>query len=525
MVVRRDSFGSWRAIAPRIATDFALINLALLVAVLLRVVVGFLQTSDPELRSVWVERSIELYGYNVGIIVAITLLVFTLLGFYTKTRFYARRYKILTVLQGTGIAGLSYVTLVYMVNKSWLLPRGTAILTFMLIFALCGGMRILKWRLASRYVVQQRDQQTRRGIPETVLVVGGAGHLGSALCRELLSSGFKVRVLDLLMFGDDAIRELYANPNFEFIKGDFRHVEMVVKATSGVDAVVHLGAIVGDPACAVDEDYSVDVNFAATRMIRDVCRGFGVSRFVFASTCSVYGAADHTLEERSELNPVSLYARTKVDSEKALLALHDQTFSPTVLRLATVFGLSPRPRFDLVVNLVTAMAVREGKCKIFGGDQWRPFIHVRDVARGIIAVLQAREEIVAGEIFNVGDDRLNSQLSEIGDLIEELIPDAEVVREEHNVDRRNYRVSFKKIRDRLGFRCGVELSTGVEEIREALQRGNIDDFRDPHYSNLNYLKRLRDAGDPSTRKMTETAKVLTLRRSPGGQRNHDKAVV
>lgn len=494
---------------PRVAVDFVLVNLAFLFAYTIRVVWGFLAASSAESQSAFVERGIELYSVNVGPVVGVTLAVFAMFGVYTGRRFYAKRYKIISLLQASGVAGLGYVTLLFLVNRAWLPPRSVVMMTFCLVFVFCGGVRYVKWALERRY-----EFTPRVGAPSdrvgTVLVIGGAGHLGSVLCRQLLDADYRVRCLDILMFGDDAIGELLDRDRFELLEGDFRNVETVVKAVKGTDAVIHLGAIVGDPACAVDEDYSVDVNYAATRMIREVCRGFGVRRFVFASTCSVYGAGDHVLDEHSKLNPVSLYARTKIDSERAILSLHDETFSPTVLRLATVFGLSPRPRFDLAVNIVTAMAVREGKCKIFGGSQWRPFIHTSDVARAMVKVLKAREQVVAGAVYNVGDDRLNMQLGELGDIVERLVPDAEVERREDDVDRRNYRVSFKKIRDQLGFTCEVTVEDGVREIKEALESGVVEDFRDPRYSNLNYLKRLREANHPSASKRQDTRERLRV---------------
>lgn len=493
---------------PRVAVDFVLINLAFLLAYTIRVVY-FFRNPSAEMRSAFVETSIELYTINVGLVVGLALGVFALFGVYTGRRFYAQRYKIVTILQATGVAGLSYVTLLFLVNRAWMPPRSVVMSTFVLVFAFCGGARYIKWQLERRYSITPRDDTVVADV-STVLIIGGAGHLGSVLCRRLLDDGYRVRCLDILMFGEGPVVELYNHERFEFYEGDFRNVETVVKAIKGTDAVVHLGAIVGDPACAVDEDYSVDVNYAATRMIREVCRGFGVRRFVFASTCSVYGASDHVLDEHSRLNPVSLYAQTKIDSEKAILSLHDDTFSPTVLRLATVFGLSPRPRFDLAVNIVTAMAVREGKCRIFGGDQWRPFIHTTDVARAVSRVLRARESVVAGQIYNVGDDRLNMQLSEIGDLVEQLIPDAEVVRDTTDVDPRNYRVSFKKVRDQLGFTCETSLENGMGELVEAIRSGQIDNFRDPLFSNLNYLKRLRDAGHPSAR-IRESQRIRALK--------------
>ncbi|MEM9491639.1 MAG: NAD-dependent epimerase/dehydratase family protein, partial [Myxococcota bacterium] len=495
-----------RAALPRMAADFLLINLALAAAVALRMILVYLDTNQS-IRWV-VDRALGLFGYNLPLVAVITLGIFLLFGVYSRQRFYIGRYKLVAILQGSGVAALLYTSSIFLFRLDWDLPRSVIIATFAGIFLLCGGVRWAKWSLDANFVRRPKSKGKSADEPRKVLVVGGAGHLGSTLCRQLLDQGYQVRVLDVLMFGDDAIAELYENPNFELIQGDFRHIEMVVKAAAGIDAVIHLGAIVGDPACAVDEDHSVDVNYAATRMIREVCRGYGIRRFIFASTCSVYGASDRIVDERSTLNPVSLYAVTKVESERALLEKHDDDFSPTILRLATVFGLSPRPRFDLVVNIVTAMAVKEGKCAIFGGDQWRPFIHVEDVARAMVATLQAPEIVVAGEIYNVGDDSNNMQLREVGDLVEELVPEAEVVRQEKDVDRRNYRVAFQKIREQLGFTCTRDVRSGVIEIRDAMRAGKMSDFRDARYSNLGYLKRLRQSGHPSAKRIETDSGVV-----------------
>lgn len=495
-------------IAPRAAVDFILVSLAFAFAYGARVIWGFYDTgTSAQLRTEFVERNLALYQINALPVALCSLAVFALLGLYTGRRFYADRYKIVAVLQASGFAGLAYVMVLFFVNRAWIPPRSVVLMTFVLVFALCGGVRWLKWTLENRYDIKRREIPRIDGVG-TVLVIGGAGHLGSVLCRRLLDDGYSVRCLDILMFGDESIRALYSHRGFDLVEGDFRNVETVVKAIKGADAVVHLGAIVGDPACAVDEDHSVDVNYAATRMIREVCRGFGVRRFVFASTCSVYGVgrsvAGAVLDERSPLNPVSLYAQTKIDSESALLSLHDPTFSPTVLRLATVFGLSPRPRFDLAINVITAMAVAEGSCEIFGGEQWRPFIHTEDVARAICLVLRAREEVVGGQIYNVGDDALNMRIEEVGDIIAAEVPGAEVCRSADDVDHRDYRVSFKKIRDQLGFTCELTVADGVREIKAAIESGLIDDFRDPLFSNLNYLKRLREAGHPSASRIRDT---------------------
>jgi nucleoside-diphosphate-sugar epimerase len=317
--------------------------------------------------------------------------------------------------------------------------------------------------------------------------VGGGGYIGSALVQRLLELGHKVRVLDLLLYGDASISEFYDDPNFELVRGDFRNIDTVVSASKGMDAIVHLGAIVGDSACSIDQDLTVEINLRATRTIAEVGKGFGVKRFVFASTCSVYGASDEILDERSALRPISLYARTKIESEKMLLSLTDATFAPTILRFGTVYGLSGRPRFDLVVNLLTAKAVQDGEVGIFGGAQWRPLVHVRDVAEAIVLTLQAPPYNVRGQVFNVGSNEQNHQIADLGPIIKEMIPTARIVTQPKE-DNRNYRVRFDKIRNVLNFQPRHTVRDGIQEIMDAFATGQITDYRDPRYNNFSFLK-------------------------------------
>jgi nucleoside-diphosphate-sugar epimerase len=296
-------------------------------------------------------------------------------------------------------------------------------------------------------------------------------------------------VLDSLLYGEQSISELYINPDFELIVGDFRHVDTVVRAARGVDAVIHLGGIVGDPACQLDPEFAIEVNFAATRMIKHVCTGFSIKRFIFASTCSVYGADDGILTETSALNPLGVYARSKVDSERILLEGGNGGLAPTIFRMATVFGFSYRPRFDLVINLFTAKAAIGEELTIFGGRQWRPFIHVDDVAKAFITCLDAPLEKVGRQIFNVGDNRLNSQIADIGNMVSVLLPGTRIEHQTDLTDKRNYRVSFDKIRNVLDFTCDKTIEDGVSEIRNAIQNGLIENYRDARFSNGLWLEK------------------------------------
>lgn len=332
----------------------------------------------------------------------------------------------------------------------------------------------------------------RRGRPDgprrkAVTVIGGAGYVGSLVVERLLRDDNSVTVMDALMFGDDGLRSVAEHPRFTFVHGDLRDIEAVVRACAGADAVVHLGALVGDPACALDEATTLAINRDATLTTARVSRALGVRRFIFASTCSVYGASDELLTEESELAPLSVYARSKAESEAALLPMAGPGFHATVLRFGTLFGQSRRDRFDLVVNLLAARAVTDGEITITGGDQWRPFVHVADCADAVVSCLYASEPVVSGRVFNVGGDALNLRLRDVAEIIREIVPDVRVVVADSAAAEANYRVSFERISTALGFRPRRGLADGIREIQDAVRAGTIDDYQDARYSNVRSL--------------------------------------
>jgi len=366
------------------------------------------------------------------------------------------------------------------------------------------GIRYLKhWAFQSE---SKRNEEQR----DLVLVVGGAGYIGSLVTDKLLARGYRVRVLDSLIYGDGPIRHLRSHPELDFMQGDCRDISDVVRAMVGVRSVVHLAAIVGDPACECDRKTAREINYAATRMMIEVAKGEHVNRFVFASSCSVYGQSEEKMAETSEPGPLSLYAETKVDSERALLGAATETFRPTILRFSTIFGLSRRPRFDLVVNLLTAKAIQEGVGMVYNGDQWRPFLHVDDAAESILRVLEAPAEVVGRQIYNVGDDRLNYTLRQVAEEILRVFPHARMEFSE-NSDRRNYRVSFQKIHDALQFTCSKTLGEGIRELKTAFEQGVITDYKSPLYSNVRFLQ---EHGVPAQRAGTG-AQIMTALASAG----------
>jgi nucleoside-diphosphate-sugar epimerase len=410
----------------------------------------------------------------------LALAIFHLHGFYTRTRGYAHQYKAYIVARAVTLLVVSVMFADVWLYHGELFPGGVALLSWIFLLASVGGSRAAKHLFLEWYRVEPIGAPTQ---PNRVLVVGGAGYLGSVLVPLLLRRGYRVRILDSLLFGDDALKSVKSDPSFELVRGDVREIEAVVQAMKGCDAVVDLAAIVGDPACEENPKLATEINRAATRMLIDVSRGYGIQRFLFASTCSVYGASEFLMDEHAQPAPISLYARTKVDSERLLLEARCADFHPTILRLATLFGWSPRPRFDLVVNLLTARAIRLGKVTVYNGEQWRPFMHVYDAARAFLACLEASNlDVVSGEIFNVGSFELNYRLSEIAEIISAIVPNVEVEHVE-NQDRRNYRVSFDKIHCRLGFVCERGVEAGIREMAGMICQSEVGDFSGEMFNN------------------------------------------
>jgi nucleoside-diphosphate-sugar epimerase len=368
--------------------------------------------------------------------------------------------------------------------------------TFGLLFTTLAGSAILACfaRIVTFVLrTEERGQSTNESLAEPtdemkVLVIGGAGYIGSALVQKLLKLGFRVSVFDALHFGESALSGVAGHPNLTVIREDFRHIEALTRSMSGNGSVIHLGGLVGDPACALKPDITIDVNVTATKVIGEIAKACGVRRFIFASSCSVYGACDEIVEEDSRFNPQSLYARSKIASEAVLGHLNSPDFAVTCLRFATIYGISGRTRFDLVVNLLCAKAVRDGIITVFGADQWRPFVHVEDVANAIVMTLKAPISIVAGQAFNVGSDAQNCTLGNVAELIRSEVPSARIVSDDTFVDRRNYRVSFKKIRSLLGFAPIWTLEQGIAQVCALVRSNEVGHYSLPTYSNVLHLK-------------------------------------
>lgn len=476
---------TWQEAIPRAVADLLIVHCSLIGAIVISVIYQLATGSGLQAQQL-IANFEQYYIRFFWLLSPIFPLTFTLFGFYTHTRSYSGKRKNLAILRGVVVAVALFLGVNLLVGNDAVGKSAAIPFAVLAGLGLCSS-RYLKNYIENRFEVTPKNVQPISSGKNNVLVVGGAGYIGSLLVERLLHLNYKVKVLDALMYGREPLRSVENHPDFHLMVGDCRNMQDVVRAVRGIDAIIDLAAIVGDPACEQDREAALEINYGATRMLIEVAKGHSVGRLLFASSCSVYGASDHEVDERSKVNPISIYAQTKVDSERALLAAAGNEFHPTILRFATVFGLGYRPRFDLVVNLLSGRARQDGSVTIYNGQQWRPFIHVRDVVEAILLSLEAPVRLVGGQIFNVGDARLNHTLQQVAEVIKEVFPDTNV---EHvaNSDRRNYRVNFDKIRNRLGFEAHYSLHDGIEELKKAFDARFILDYRDLRYHNQRFLE-------------------------------------
>ena len=319
-----------------------------------------------------------------------------------------------------------------------------------------------------------------------VVITGGAGYIGALASDELLAAGHDLLVVDNLLHRQEEVAAALERKGVELLRDDVRDPAARERAVAGADAVVHLAAIVGDPACARDPELSRETNIHATTALIEAARRDGVGRFVFASTCSNYGRmADPTVpvDETGELRPVSLYAEQKVEIEKLLLAIDPGELSTTCLRFATIYGAAPRMRFDLTVNEFTRDLWAGRPLEVFGEQFWRPYVHAADAGRAVARVLAAEPSEVAGEVFNVGDSAENYRKLDLVEMITGQLGSGDVSYVHRDEDPRDYKVSFEKIRAALGYEPRMRVEDGIAEIRAALDDKAFGDPFDSRYSN------------------------------------------
>ena len=313
-----------------------------------------------------------------------------------------------------------------------------------------------------------------------ILVTGGAGYLGSILCKKLLDLNHKVICYDTCLYGMDGILDLVSNKNFTLLDRDIRNLFDMAQALKNIDAIVHLASIVGMPASNLDPESSFEINYLATEILAKMAKNRGVKQFIFASSCSVYGSQpDKMITEKSEIKPLDRYAKHKYDSEDTIR--HEFPF-PTILRFGTLFGYSPRMRFDLLLHEFIRDAVVDKKIILFGSNYWRPLVHLNDISQACILALQKPLELISGEIFNVGSNDQNYTKINIAHMVQIFFKDTKIEIINSKKDPRNYRVSFDKSKNKLGFSNTMTLTDGIQEIANAINEGCLDP-RDSDFTN------------------------------------------
>jgi nucleoside-diphosphate-sugar epimerase len=320
-----------------------------------------------------------------------------------------------------------------------------------------------------------------------VLVTGGAGYIGSELVKNLLADGFKVVVLDNLTFGGESMLSFWGDANFEFIKGDLLNDDDIRTALNGVSFVCHLAAIVGEPPCKKFPELALKVNWDASVRLYELCEEAGIEKFVFASTCSNYGImADSSklLDEKDELRPISLYSETKVNFEKYLLSQENNDITRVILRFSTVYGVSPRLRFDLTVNEFTRDAASSKPLVIYGENFWRPYCHVADLANSVKLALITDKLVTNNQAFNVGDSTQNYTKKMLMEEIAKVVPTLEVSYHQVVSDPRDYKVNFDKIRDVMGFKISKTVPEGIAEIADLVRNKVITQPFSSKYTNV-----------------------------------------
>ncbi|OGK95277.1 MAG: UDP-glucose 4-epimerase [Elusimicrobia bacterium GWA2_69_24] len=324
-----------------------------------------------------------------------------------------------------------------------------------------------------------------------VLVTGGAGYVGSVLVPRLLERGFRVRVLDLYLFGDHVLRAVKDHPGLEEIKGDIRDQALRRQALRGCDAVIHLACISNDPSFALDPELGKSINYDAFIDLVDAGRDAGVRRFIYASSSSVYGIKDEpNVTEELPLKPLTDYSKYKAMCEDVLLARRAPGFETVIFRPATVCGYSPRLRLDLTVNILTNHAVHNHVIKVFGGQQMRPNIHIDDMADLYVEALGWPAAKVDGAVYNVGYE--NRRVIEIAEMVRGVVGgDVRIVTTPTD-DNRSYHISSDRIKRALGFEARRTITDATRDLVRAMREGQVPDaMSDERYYNIKLMQRVK----------------------------------
>jgi nucleoside-diphosphate-sugar epimerase len=305
-----------------------------------------------------------------------------------------------------------------------------------------------------------------------ILITGGAGYIGSVLTKQLLTEGHKVRCLDRFFFGTESLADVASHPNLELIRDDIRWFDPGI--LRNVDVVMDLAAISNDPSGELEPSKTLDINYLGRIRVARLSKEYGVRRYILASTCSIYGFQESILDESSPVNPLTTYSKANRKAEQDVLPLTSSQFCVTVLRFATVYGYSPRMRFDLAVNAMVLGLAKSAQIPVMkDGMQWRPFIHVKDAALAYTCIMNHPEDKLNGEIFNVGSDEQNYQILPLAEMIGKSMGIPYEVQWYGSPDYRSYKISFKKFQETVHFKPSYTPREGAIEIFEALKNGTI----------------------------------------------------
>src|SRR2546423_1496544 len=323
-----------------------------------------------------------------------------------------------------------------------------------------------------------------------VLVTGGAGYVGAVLVPKLLDHGYRVKVLDLYLYGDHVLDAVKENPLLEQVKGDIRDRSLLEERLNGTDAVIHLACISNDPSFELDPALGRSINYDAFVTLVDVAKNRGVSRFIYASSSSVYGIKEEeNVTEDLPLQPLTDYSKYKALCEEVLLKERAPGFVTLILRPATVCGYSPRLRLDLSVNILTNQAVNNKKVTVFGGEQKRPNIHIEDVTDLYVEALEWPDEAIDGKTFNAGYE--NHKVIEIAEMVRRVVGQDVNIIATPTDDHRSYHISSEKIRQELGFVPKHTIEDAIRDLTKAFQRGLIPDPMTNHrYYNIRTMQAL-----------------------------------
>ncbi|WP_061249347.1 NAD-dependent epimerase/dehydratase family protein [Leptospira alstonii] len=320
---------------------------------------------------------------------------------------------------------------------------------------------------------------------KNIYITGGAGYVGAMLVPRLLEEGYKVSVLDLMIYGEGVLKD---HPNLTKIKGDIRDQDILNKTIPGHDSVIHLACISNDPSFELNPNLGKSINLDAFRPLVEISKKNGVKRFIYASSSSVYGIKEEpNVTEDFILEPLTDYSKFKADCEKILNEYLSEDFTTVTIRPATVCGYSPRQRLDVVVNILTNLAYHKREISVFGGGQLRPNIHIDDMVDAYLVLLRAPKEKIAGEVFNAG--YLNFTVSEIANMVKEVIgEDVKLVTTPTN-DNRSYHISSDKIFNKLGFRANRSIKLAAEDLKKAFDSGLLpNSLTDEKYFNIKRMQ-------------------------------------